>query len=59
MIHIHSDKKIKTCKICQKEIKEIIKAGKELDKLGTWNLPKDIKKRLENREEIKIWERKK
>jgi len=54
MIHTHSDRKIKTCPVCQKNIKEIIKAGKELDRLGIWNLPKKIKEG----EEYVIWRRK-
>jgi len=53
-MHIHSDKKIKTCPICQKAIKEIEKAGEKLDKLGIWNIPKDIKKE----EKYAVWERK-
>ena len=43
MLHSHSDRLIKTCPVCQKAIKEINKAGKKLDKLGTWNIPKKLK----------------
>jgi hypothetical protein len=44
MLHIHSDKLINTCPICQEAIKKINKAGKELDSLGVWSFPKKFKK---------------
>lgn len=58
-MHQHNDKKIKTCSICQKTIKEIEKAGRKLDKLGIWNFSKDPKKRLKNGEEIEVWRKNK
>lgn len=51
-IHNHNDNLIKTCKICQKAIKEIEKAGRKLDKMGVWNIPKKMQR---NKEYI-IWQ---
>ena len=54
-MHSHDDRKIKTCKICQQNIKEIKEAGEELNRLGLWNFPKKWKKG----EEYTIWTAKK
>ena len=55
MIHSHSDKKIKTCKICQKNIEEIIICAHKLDLLGIWDIPKKLKKG----KDYMIWKKKK
>lgn len=52
-MHIHSDKEIKTCKICQANILDIQKKGQELNRLGVWNIPKKIKDGVE----YTIWRR--
>jgi len=54
-MHSHSDGKIKTCKICQSNIKEIEKADKELNRLGVWNIPRNIKYLLKKGGKITIW----
>ncbi len=54
-LHSHSDKLIKTCPVCQKNIREINESGKRLAKLGVFTIPKDIKKRLKRGEEVEIW----
>jgi hypothetical protein len=46
-MHSHSDKKIKTCPVCQKALRKIAEAGKKLDRLGVWNIPKKIKSNTE------------
>jgi hypothetical protein len=43
-MHSHPDRYIASCDVCQKRIKEIEEAGKELARLGVWNMPKKIKK---------------
>lgn len=54
-MHTHSDRRIKSCKTCQKAIRAIEEAGKELDRLGTWlPLPKKLKKGFE----YKLWKMK-
>lgn len=54
-MHSHDDRLIKKCSICQKNIKEVIKRGKELDRLGVWNFPKKWRKGISHT----VWERKK
>ena len=45
-MHNHSDAKIKTCRICQQNIKETKEHGEELDKSGVWHpMPKDFIKK--------------
>lgn len=45
-------------KVDVESAKSLIEAGKKLDKLGIWNIPKDARKRLKKGEELIIWEKK-
>lgn len=54
-LHIHPDRKIASCKICQDSIKGIEEAGRDLDRFGVWNIPEKIVKG----KEYTIWKRKK
>jgi len=51
-MHSHPDQYISTCAVCQRSIREIKKAGKELAKMGVWNIPKKVKDGIE----YTIWE---
>ena len=45
-MHNHSDAEIKTCRVCQQNIKETREHGEELDKSGVWHpMPKDFIKK--------------
>ena len=45
-------------KVVEDSIKRIEKAGRKLTKLGIWNFPKNIKKRLKKGETITVWKSK-
>lgn len=40
---------------CRKELAAIRESAREMDKLGTWDFPKDFRKRLKRGEELTIW----
>lgn len=44
-MHSHSDNKIKTCEVCQRNLRETAEAYEELNKLGTWTFHKKALKK--------------
>ena len=45
-------------KVIIRKLKSIEKAGIKLAKLGIWNIPKDVKKKLKKGEKLSIWKAK-